>query len=162
MKPHESRAGATMGTQITLKRQELNEVKASSSEIFRFGSLRSGGYMMKRLHDNPELPFHSQRCHRCELCSLMMPIRPKQILCCRRCGTTKSFCFTKQDVRSENPRKDIYADWTQLKDAQLTGDHSPARHWPQGLKQADVSGGRGRWAHCDSSATPPWASLQLT
>lgn len=44
----------------------------------------------------------------------------------------------------------------------LTGDHSPARHWPQGLKQTDSSGGRGRWAHCDSSATPPWGSLQLT
>lgn len=67
-----------METQITLKRQELNEVKASSLEIFCFGSLRSGGYMMKRLHDNPQLPFHSQRCHSCELCSLMMPIRPNK------------------------------------------------------------------------------------
>lgn len=67
-----------MGTQITLRRQELNEGTASSSEIFSFGSLRSGGHMMKRLHDNPELPFHSQRCHSCELCSLMTPIRPNK------------------------------------------------------------------------------------
>lgn len=43
-----------------------------------------------------------------------------------------------------------------------TGDHSPSLHWPQGLKHAEVSGGRGRWAQYASSAIRPWESLQLT